>query len=96
MAVHHMVWIKFRLEVSPERIAAHMAALAGLRQRIPEIIDLHAGTNITDRARGYTHGLIVVVEDADALQRYLDHPEHVAVARPLKEDADVVAMDIAD
>ena len=94
MPVDHMVWIKFNDGVSDERIAEHLAGLRSLIDRVPAIRDLRVAANFTDRARGFTHGLIVTVADRDGLQQYLDHPEHVAVAGPLKEDAELMAMDI--
>jgi len=94
MAVEHMVWIKFHDEVPPTRQQTHLDNLAGLARTVPGIESLRIGTNFTDRARGYTHGLIVRLPDRDALTTYADHPEHVKVAAPLKEDADLLAMDI--
>jgi hypothetical protein len=94
MAVDHMVWIRFHEGVGEDRIAEHLANLRSLAQRVPAVQDLRVGANFTDRARGFTHGLIVTVADRDALQQYLEHPDHVAVAGPLKEDAELMAMDI--
>ena len=39
-------------------------------------------------------GLIVSLPDRESLPRYLEHPYHVEVATPLKEDAELMAMDI--
>ena len=92
--IEHMVWIKFKDGISDERKQAHLDALAGLKDRVPGIRRLSVGPNVTDRAAGYTHGLLVTLDDQAALQTYADHPEHVAVARPLREDAELMAMDI--
>jgi len=94
MAVEHMVWIRFNDGVSAERIREHLAGLAGLRDKVPGILELVVGRNFTDRAGGFTHGLLVRLESRAALQTYIDHPEHVAVAGPLKQDAEVRALDI--
>ena len=95
MAVEHMVWVRFKEGVTEGRIAEHVANLRSLAETVPAIQALRIGQNFTDRAGGFTHGLIVTVADRTALQKYLDHPDHVAVAEPLKEDsAEVMAMDI--
>jgi hypothetical protein len=94
MAVEHMVWIRFHNAVDESRKQHHLAELAALQSRVPGVVDLKLGANFTDRAGGYTHGLIVTFADRDALENYMIHPEHVAVAQPLKEDADLLAMDI--
>ena len=92
--VEHMVWIKFKAGVTEARQQTHLDGLRALKDRIPGIKRLAVGENFTDRAAGYTHGLLVTLEDRDALRTYADHPQHVAVAGPLKEDADLLAMDI--
>lgn len=94
MAVEHMVWIRFHEGVAAGRIAEHLAGLAGLKGKVPGVIDVKVGENFTDRADGCTHGLLVTLEDRAALEAYGPHPEHAKVAGPLKEDADLLAMDI--
>ncbi len=96
MAVQHMVWMKFNDSITADRIDWHMNNLAGLAVKIDVIQHLSVGPSFTDRARGYTHGLLVTLADRNALTTYLDHPEHIAVAKPLKEDADVMAVDIEE
>lgn len=94
MAVHHMVWITFHENISDVRRQEHLDDLQGLANQIDVIEALHLGENFTDRAGGATHGLIVVLPDREALATYANHPAHLAVAGPLKEDAKLLAMDI--
>ena len=92
--VEHMVWIKFHDGVSEQRKQAHLQALSALRDKVPGVVDLTVGANFTDRAKGFTHGLLVRLETREDLKRYADHPAHVPVAQALREDAELVAMDI--
>ena len=92
--IEHMVWIRFNDDVTEARQQAHLDALRSLKTRVPGIRKIAVGPNVTDRANGYTHGLLVTLDDQAALQTYADHPEHVAVAKPLREDASLLAMDI--
>jgi len=94
MAVHHMVWMTFHEHVTPQRIAEHVANLRAMAEQIEVIESVSVGENFTDRSGGFTHGLIVTVASRDALPQYLQHPHHVAIAAPLKEDAELRAMDI--
>ena len=94
MPLEHMVWIKFKPGVTAERQQQHLDGLRSLTGTVPGIRHLAVGANITDRAMGYTHGLLVRLDDAAALKVYADHPEHVKVAKPLREDAELLAMDI--
>lgn len=93
MPVQHMVWIKFHETVTDARKQEHLEGLASLAEKIPGIEHLSVGENFTDRAQGFTHGLIVTLESKSALEIYAPHPEHVAVAGPLREDAILMAMD---
>ena len=94
MVVEHMVWIKFNEGVSDARKQEHLTGLANLKGKIPGVIDVKVGENFTDRANGFTHGLLVTLSDKAALEGYAPHPQHVAVAGPLKDDAELMAMDI--
>lgn len=91
--IEHMVWIRFHDGVSRDAIDTHLAGLRGLPDKIPGIVRLAVGENFTDRSGGFTHGLLVTLESRDALQRYADHPDHLAVAGPLKRDAELRALD---
>ena len=93
MPVDHMVWFKFKPEVSEQRIAEHLKNLESLRDLVPGILALHTGKNFTDRAQGFTHGLLVTFASKETLRAYAEHPQHVAVATSIRRDADVIAMD---
>ena len=93
--VEHMVWIRFKETVSPQQVRQHMEALNSLMEYVPVIQSIRAGANFTDRAKGFTHGLIVTLASREDLPRYLDHPRHVEVAKALRQDAaELAAMDI--
>ncbi len=92
--VYHMVWIRFHAGVSDDRRGHHLAGLLSLKGRIEGVRDVVVGENFTDRANGFTHGMLVTLEDRAALEGYGPHPEHVAVAGPLKGDAELLAMDV--
>lgn len=94
MAVMHMVWLKFRAEITETRIEEHYRALHGLKTRVPGVLELTVGRNFTDRASGYTHGVAVTLTDKVALAGYAVHPAHVEVAQGLRRDTDgVMALD---
>lgn len=93
MPVNHVVLLKFNAGVPPERIDAHLRALATLRERVPGITALSVGANFSERSRGYTHALVVTLRDRDALAAYAPHPAHVEVAAPLRQDAELLVVD---
>ena len=69
--------------------------LRALKTKIPGILELTCGVNFTDRAKGFTHGIVVRFENQAALDTYLPHPEHQRVVveffNPIRADA--LAMD---
>jgi hypothetical protein len=93
MSVQHIVLLKFRDGITADRIAHHLRGLAGLRDRVPGIVDLTIGENFSERSRGYTHALIVTLIDRAALAAYGPHPAHREVAVPLREDAELLVVD---
>lgn len=90
MAVNHMVWVRFRADVPEARIAEIEATLRQLPERVPGVQSMTMGRNFTDRANGCTHGISVILDDKAALERYAVDPFHVAVARALRENCDVL------
>lgn len=93
MAVTHIVWMKFKQGVSTPAIQRHLEALRGLTTCLPDIQSLTVGENFTDRANGFSHGMVVILADRAALQRYTTDPEHVLVATALRADAELMALD---
>lgn len=95
MALRHMAWLKFKDGVDAARIDAHLRGCRSLIGRVPAVINLECGANVSDRAGGFTHGIIVSVADRAALDEYMTHPEHLPVADALKADlADLRVMDM--
>jgi Stress responsive A/B Barrel Domain len=95
MALRHIAWLRFKEGVDDARIAQHLDACRSLVGRVPAVINLECGTNLSDRAGGFTHGIIVSLANRDALDAYLEHPSHVPVAGALKADlADLRVMDL--
>ena len=95
MAIRHVVWMKFKPSLTPEQVEAHVLACRALMGQIPGLEALECGENFTDRAGGFTHGIIASLPDRDALPGYLQHPAHRVVGQGLMEDTDeLLVMDI--
>jgi hypothetical protein len=95
MTLKHVAWFKFKEGVTPEQIERHLEACRGLVAKVPSLDNLECGPNTTDRAGGFTHGIIVTVADRAALEAYLSHSAHIPIAEALVEDvAELRVMDI--
>ncbi len=95
MPLLHIAWPRFKPEVAAERIEHHLAACRGLVGKVPAVQDLQCGPNLSDRAGGMTHGIVVTLAEYSSLAAYLDHPAHLPVATSLKGDvAELRVMDL--
>ena len=91
----HIVLFRWTEAASQEAIDSAVAELRKPKSKIPGIADLSCGANFSDRAKGYTQGLVVRFTDQSALETYGPHPEHQRVLQnfinPIR--ADVLAFD---
>lgn len=96
MAIRHVAWLKFKDRITSERIEEHKQACRGLAESVPAVDRLECGANLSNRAGGFTHGIIVSVADPAALDEYLNHPANVPVAEALVADLEELrVMDIS-
>jgi len=93
--IEHIVLFRWREEASQEAVDRAVAELRKLKGKIPGIVDLSCGANFSDRANGYTHGLVVRFADRSALGAYGPHPEHQRVVQNLINPirAEILALD---
>ena len=93
--IEHIVLFQWKPEATPEAIDAALEAVRALKEQIPGIIELTCGTNFSDRAKGYTHGIYVRFTDRAALEAYGPHPIHQEVVQnhivPIR--AEILAVD---
>jgi Stress responsive A/B Barrel Domain len=92
--IEHIVLIRWKEEASAEAKDSAMMELRNLKGKIPGIVELTSGINFSERAKGYTHGLVLRFKDRAALNGYIPHPEHQRVVQtflnPIREDTLVV------
>ena len=87
-----MVWLTRKAGVGAHQMQEILASIRAL-SHIPGANAISAGRNITDRAGGATHGVLVTLESDGALPGYLQHPDHQAVGDVLREHCEVLALD---
>jgi len=93
--IEHIVLFRWTDAASESAKENVMTELRKLKGKIPGILDLSCGTNFSDRAKGYTHGLVVRFTDRAALESYGPHPKHQHVVQNLITPiaADILALD---
>ncbi|MET8981502.1 Dabb family protein [Streptomyces sp. NPDC004539] len=93
----HLVLFKLNEGVKPDdaRVEAGEAAFAALAGRIDDVKFWEQGWNVSDRPIAYDFAINSAFEDAEALKRYVEHPEHQAAAALWREFATWIVADYA-
>ncbi len=88
--IRHVVLLKFRRDVTPQRIDGLLAEVAALKDKIGGILSVSGGANNSPEGleKGFAHGFVVDFADAAARDAYLPHPEHVKVGGRLVDAAE--------
>ncbi|MEU1817332.1 Dabb family protein [Streptomyces rectiverticillatus] len=93
--IRHLVLFKLNEGVRRDdpRVVAGVQAFEALGDAIPEVRFWECAWNISDRPIAYDFAINSAVDDAEALQRYLDHPAHQAGVAQWREFATWVIAD---
>ncbi|CAO3614221.1 unnamed protein product [Mucor fragilis] len=94
MKVVHIVIVKFKPEVTDDIKEEAVKDILALKNTIPQITDISAGKNFTDRGKGYEYGWVIEIENKENLPVYANHQSHLdflAKYKPTFED--VLAFD---
>lgn len=92
----NMVLLKFKPEVTIEKISQLFGLLGELQQLIPGITYYAGGPSSGDErlTQGYTHGFLMTFESIATREAYLLHPEHKRVTAELLPYIDsIIAFD---
>jgi hypothetical protein len=82
----HLAFFTWAPGVTDEQIAGLTTALTEMAAQIPTIRRYDCGPNLRVRPSDVDYAVAAVVDDADGLAAYLDHPAHVAVQRGWLDD----------
>lgn len=88
--VEHVVIFKIKDGTIPHKITAMTKALEDLRNEIPQLAEMHAGINFSDRNKGFGVMLVSRFKTKEDLEIYAVHPAHKRVIaeyiQPIRED----------
>lgn len=82
----HLVVFKFNTGITPPKQQELLSQLHRFQDRIPGILDISAGINVTEEkenAHGYTLGLRVTFDSLESLRSYGPHPVHQEFVKSL-------------
>jgi hypothetical protein len=83
--LRHVVCFKFKDDADPAAVKKVEDAFVALEEKIPFIVDLEWGTNVSPEglAHGYTHCFILTFKSAADRDQYLPHPAHKQFGKTL-------------
>jgi len=93
--LQHVVCLKFKSSAAPEDIKKVEDAFRGLKEKIPQMISLEWGTNVSKEKhdKGFTHCFLVTFKSEKDRDTYIAHPDHKAFGKtlgPVLEDVFVI------
>ncbi|MFC4945140.1 Dabb family protein [Pseudonocardia sp. GCM10023141] len=81
--IRHLVTFRFTDGMTAGAIAAISCALGALPARIPALREYSFGPDLGLAAANGHYAITAVVDDEAGLAAYMEHPDHVRVAREL-------------
>lgn len=88
--VEHVVILKIKAGITHDKVAEMARALEDLRNEIPQLVEIHAGINFSERNKGFGAMLVSRFKSKVDLETYMEHPAHKRVVaeyiQPIRED----------
>ena len=84
--IRHCVFIRFKPTISAAAKAGMFDEIAALKGRIPGLLAVHSGTNVSPEVgmdKGFSDGFIVDFDDSFARDAYLGDEEHKKIGAKL-------------
>jgi quinol monooxygenase YgiN len=83
--IRHIVLIRFRADISEERVSEIFADLRTIKSKVPGVLAITAGRSEGPEKieRGFMHGFVADFADWAALDAYQKHPDHRRVGDAL-------------
>ena len=93
--LQHVVCFKFKSTATADEIKNVEIAFQGLKKKIPQVVSLEWGTNVSkeQREKGFTHCFFLTFKSEQDRDTYIEHPEHKAFGKlvgPVLEDVFVI------
>ena len=89
----HMFTFRFKPEVTEEQKMRVLTEVRGLQAKIPEVLEAHAGFNLSPHSQGYGFGGSMKFADEVALAAYNVHPVHQELVGWLMPLIDAIEVD---
>ena len=86
----HCVWVRFKDQIKPEQKLSIFGEISALQDKIPGIVDVKSGRNVSPEGlhAGFEDGFVVTFTSEDARDAYLVHPDHQIAGSKIVEAAE--------
>ena len=91
--VRHVVLCKFHASVSKEKRENAIDKLRALWQSIPEAREWSIGKQAFPSSTAFDLAIVSGFENAEALEKYRNHPDHIGIKNLLTEIAEMAVVD---
>ena len=93
--LQHVVCFKFKSTATQAEIKKVEEAFQALKQKIPQVVSLEWGTNVSreKRDKGFTHCFVLTFKSEEDRDAYIVHPAHKAfggIVGPVLDDVFVI------
>ena len=92
----HMFAFRWKAAATEEEKNRAIAEISAFRGKIPGLLDVYVGKNVSPRGAGYETGGVMKFTDAAALASYTVHPAHKALLAWLLPLIDPIEVDFPD
>lgn len=76
----HIAIFQWKPSVSKNDIEQALEDVRALKSKVDGIIDILCGENFSKWNEGFTHAVVVLTKNREALEAYRKHPDHLDVA----------------
>jgi hypothetical protein len=80
----HAFMFQWKVGIADRQRNDAMRQIQSLAGKIPGLVELTCGENVSPRSQGFTHGGVMKFSDKNSLDAYDKHPEHQKVLALLK------------
>jgi hypothetical protein len=95
MDFEHVALIKFPRDLTPDEVGWIDGLLGEWPTTIGGMRSLRWGFDVSGRAQGYTFGIVITFESAEAAEAYQPHPRHQEFAQWARSvGGDVLVVDL--
>lgn len=80
--IRHCSFFRFQPDTSAEEIEQLLQGFVAIKDEVDGLVDVVVGPNVSAEglSQGFDHGIMMDFTDAAAVNAYLAHPSHLALA----------------